>query len=96
MNNRFEAEWISAQYHDPDTGEWQPDRDTYEAQNCPDLATAQRVAIERSKAAGIVEWVRVTEYAFDPELGIPARSAAAWDVVRQWSGDWSGNWEEVR
>jgi hypothetical protein len=95
MKNRFEAEWIAAQYHD-EHGEWQPDHDDYRAENCPDLETAKRVAVERGKAANVVEWARVTEYAFDPDLGIPARCEAAWDIVRQWSGDWQGSWDEVR
>lgn len=96
MKNRFVAEWIAAQYHDPETGEWEPDRDDYRVERCRDLEHAKQVAVARGKAANVVEWARVTEYAFDPELGIPARHEAAWDAVRQWTGDWEGNWDEVR
>lgn len=95
MNNRFEAEWIAAQHHDQN-GEWEPDRDEYVTQGCANLAAAQRIAVERGKAANVVEWARVTEYAFNPKLGIPARSPAAWDAIRVWHGDWQGNWDEDR
>jgi hypothetical protein len=92
---RFRAEWISKQTHD-EHGEWLPDEDEYSIQYCRDLKEAQRVAVVNGKACNVVEWARVTELHFDPELGIPARSPAAWDDVRIWHGDWQGNWDEDR
>lgn len=44
----------------------------------------------------MLEWVRVAEECFNPELGIPKHHEAAWDVVRVWHGDWEGNWCEDR
>lgn len=93
--NRFEAEWIAAQHND-EHGEWDPDRDEYVARNCVTLEEAKRVALAQSKAANVVEWVRVTEYAFCPELKIPPHNPAAWDAVRVWHGEWSGEWSEDR
>lgn len=93
--NCFIAEWIAAQHVD-EFGEWEPDMDEYRMQDCATLEEAKRVSVERGKAANVVEWARVSEMQFDPDLGIPARSAAAWNTVRIWSGDWQGNWDEVR
>ena len=81
---RFLAEWISAQFHD-ERGEWQPDRDVYEAVECKSLAEAQRVSIERGKAANVVEWARVSE---------ERKTRYGWDTVRTWSGDWQYGWDE--
>lgn len=92
---RFIAEWISAQHHDA-SGEWIPDDDEYSITYCRDLEEAKRVAIANGKACNVVEWARVTEEHFNAELGIPARSPAAWDTVRIWHGDWQGNWDEDR
>lgn len=90
---RFEAEWITAQVVD-EFGDWNPDDDTYAHSTHATLEAAQAAATAGSKAAGIVEWCRVAEYHFNPELGIPARSEAAWDTVRIWHGDWDGNFTE--
>lgn len=92
---RFVAEWISAQHHD-ETGEWIPDDDEYSVQYCKTLEDAKRVAVEQGKKANVVEWARVTEQHFMPELRIPARNSAAWDDVGIWHGDWQGNWDEDR
>ena len=94
-NTRYVAEWIEAQHVD-EFGEWNPDRDEYAGRNCPSLALAKAVAIRESKRCGVVEWCRVTEEVFNPDLGIPRRSDAAWDVVCTYHGDWSGNWSEDR
>ena len=58
------------------------------------LEAAKAAAIAESKAANCVEWWRVQEERFNPELGIPRRSPAAWDTTRTWHGDWQGNSEE--
>ena len=94
MKPRFIAEWIISQYHDSD-GEWIPDRDEYGRSVHPTLEGAKGTAIKRGKNAAAVEWWRVSEEHFDQTLGIPARCDAAWDVVRTWTGDWSGDCDEV-
>ena len=89
---RFTAKWIKAQHADPETREWDPDLDEYVGQTVSDLESAKKIAIKESKAAGVVEWVGVTEEEFNQSLGIPRRSDAAWDTVAVWYGDWGGNW----
>ena len=95
MDTRYVAEWIEKQHVD-EHGEWNPDDDEYCGRDCKSLAEAQRVAIEESKRAGACEWCRVTVEEFNPSLGIPRRSSAAWDTVELWHGDWEGNWNEER
>lgn len=90
---RYIAEWIVAQHND-EHGEWEPDRDEYVGETHATLEAAKTAAIAKSKAANCVEWWRVQEERFDPELGIPRRSPAAWDTTRTWHGDWQGNSDE--
>lgn len=92
---RFIAEWISAQFHD-EHGEWIPDQDTYSISVHKTLEEAKAAAIAGGKKANVVEWARVSEDHFNSEIGISARSPAAWDTVRIWHGDWQGNWDEDR
>jgi hypothetical protein len=84
---RFVAEWIAAQHADA-SGEWTPDDDEYEGEICTTLEQAKQFAIKHSKACNVVEWVRVTEERKTKRYG--------WDAVRSWTGDWAGNWSEVR
>jgi hypothetical protein len=92
---RYSAEWISKQHCD-ESGEWEPDRDEYACSSHETFESAKADAIASSKAANCVEWWRVCEERFDASLGIPRRSAAAWDTTRTWSGDWQGNCDEDR
>lgn len=93
-DQRFTAEWVSAQHLD-EHGDWNPDDDEYRGRGCPCLATAKIVAIMESKRANVVEWCRVTVSEFNPTLGIPRQSDAAWDTVATWHGDWEGNWTQI-
>lgn len=95
MDTRYIAEWIEKQ-HVNEFGEWESDRDEYVGKDCKTLAAAKRVAITESKRCNVVEWCRVTVEQFNPDLGIPRRSSAAWDTVAVWHGDWQGNWDEER
>jgi hypothetical protein len=95
MDKRFTAEWIEKQHLD-EHGDWNPDDDEYVGQVYKTLEQAKLVAAKESKRAGIVEWCRVTVEEFNPDLGIPRRSDAAWDHISTWSGDWEGNWDEIR
>lgn len=90
---RFWAQWIAKQFHD-ENGEWIPDNDEYQQRLCRDVETAKRVAIDEGKRCNVVEWARVCEENFNPEVNIPAWHSAAWDTVRVWHGDWQGNWDE--
>lgn len=94
-DTRYTAEWIAAQHHD-ENGEWEPDRDEYVGRACKSLADAKRLAVVESKRCNVVEWCRVTVEQFNPSLGIPRRSDAAWDTVAVHYGDWDGNWQEER
>lgn len=91
MKTRYVAEWISKQFLDA-TGEWDPDRDEYRTLNCETIDEAKVVAIAESKAAAIVEWVRVTEEQREPHSDLPGRFW--WCEKRTWTGDWEGNWDE--
>jgi len=95
MDRRYVAEWIERQYKD-EYGEWDPDRDDYRGMDCKSLEDAQAKAIAFGRLANAAEWARVTVKDFNPDLGIPCRSSAAWDTVAVWHGDWEGNWNEER
>ena len=94
-NVRYSAEWIVKQHND-EFGEWDPDRDEYVGSDHATLGAAVAAAIAESKKANCVEWWRVTEERFNPEVRIPCSNSAAWDTTRVWHGDWAGNIDEDR
>ena len=94
MQVRYIASWVERDESPPE--DFDPDAVVYGRVIFPTLEDAQKYADKRGKARGILNWTQVLEETFNPELGIPARSDAAWDVTARWYGDWSGEWTEDR
>ena len=91
-DTRYIAAWVKRDGSAP--GEFDPDAVEYGHAVYPSLDKAQQEAIRLGRQYNVMEWVRVDEEAFNPGLGIPRRSEAAWDTVRTWHGDWDGNWND--
>lgn len=90
-DTRYIAAWVKRD--GSPSGEFDPDAVEYGYAAYTSLETAQREAIRLGRQYNVMEWVRVSEEAFNPDLGIPRRSEAAWDTVAVWHGDWEGNWD---